>query len=101
MELFKAKIDLRKSLQTKLSELKSSAAFIKRPSIKDVQFNLRAMYGTDLKDFSAQTKAFQKRSCYEQIKNYLYSETLDKDCLVYVLRRTGKTTMLRQCLYAA
>jgi len=99
LEDFQKKIELRKSLQAQLSDLKSSAAFIERPSIKDAQFNLRVMYGNDLKDFSAQTNAFQKRNCYEQIKKYLYSETLDKVCLVYGLRRTGKTTMLRQCLY--
>lgn len=98
LEDFQKKIELRKSLQAKLSELKSSSAFIDRPSIKDAQFNLRVMFGNDLKDFSSQTNTFQKRNCYEQIQKYLYSETLDKVCLVYGLRRTGKTTMLRQCL---
>ena len=75
-----------------------TSAFIDRPSIKDAQFNLRVMFGNDLKDFSSQTNTFQKRNCYEQIQKYLYSETLDKVCIVYGLRRTGKTTMLRQCL---
>lgn len=99
LEDFRQKLELRKSLQVKLSELKSSAAFVERPSIKDASLNLRVMYGNDLRDFASQTKSFQKRNCYDQIKNYLYSETLDKVCLVYGLRRTGKTTMLRQCLY--
>ena len=98
-EDFKKKIELRKSLQGKLSELKSSAAFIETPSIKDAKFNLRVMYGSDLKDFASQTKDFQKRDCFAQIQDYLYSKTLDKVCLIYGLRRTGKTTMLRQCLY--
>ena len=98
-EDFKKKIELRKSLQGKLSELKSSAAFIETPSIKDAKFNLRVMYGSDLKDFASQTKDFQKRDCFAQIQDYLYSKTLDKVCLVYGLRRTGKTTMLRQCFY--
>lgn len=98
LEDFREKIELRKSLQSKLSDLKSSAAFVERPSIKDAKFNLRVLFGNDLKDFSAQTNVFQKRNCYEQIQKYLYSKTLDKVCLVYGLRRTGKTTMLRQCL---
>ena len=98
LEDFREKIELRKSLQSKLSDLKSSAAFVERPSINDAKFNLRVMFGNDLKDFSAQTNVFQKRNCYEQIQKYLYSETLDKVCLVYGLRRTGKTTMIRQCL---
>ena len=99
LENFQKKIELRKSLQAKLSDLKSSVAFIEKPSIKNTQFNLRVMYGNDLKDFASQAKKFQKRNCYEQIHNYIYSETLDKVCLVYGLRRTGKTTMIRQCLY--
>ena len=99
VEEFQKKIEFRKSLQSKLSELKSSAAFIETPSIKDAKFNLRIIYGTDLKDFASQTKNFQKRDCFTQIQEYLYSDTLDKVCLVYGLRRTGKTTMLRQCFY--
>ena len=99
VEEFQKKIEFRKSLQSKLSELKSSAAFIETPSIKDAKFNLRIMYGTDLKDFASQTKDFHKRDCFTQIQEYLYSDTLDKVCLVYGLRRTGKTTMLRQCFY--
>ena len=99
VEEFQKKIEFRKSLQSKLSELKSSAAFIETPSIKDAKFNLRIMYGTDLKDFASQTKDFHKRDCFTQIQEYLYSDALDKVCLVYGLRRTGKTTMLRQCLY--
>ena len=99
VEEFQKKIEFRKSLQSKLSELKSSAAFIETPSIKDAKFNLRIIYGTDLKDFASQTKDFHKRDCFTQIQEYLYSDTLDKVCLVYGLRRTGKTTMLRQCFY--
>ena len=96
---FQKKIELRKTLQSKLSELKSSAAFIETPSIENTKFNLRVMYGKNLKDFASQTKDFQKRDCFAQLENYLYSDTLDKVCLVYGLRRTGKTTMLRQALY--
>ena len=99
VEEFQKKIEFRKSLQSKLSELKSSVAFIETPSIKDAKFNLRIMYGKDLKDFASQTKDFHKRDCFTQIQEYLYSDTLDKVCLVYGLRRTGKTTMLRQCFY--
>ena len=72
MEDFRKKIELRKSLQSKLSDLKSSAAFVERPSINDAKFNLRVIFGNDLKDFSAQTNVFQKRNCYEKIQKYLY-----------------------------
>ncbi len=41
-------------------------------------------------------KDFKKRDCYEKISSYLYGKPADKVCLVYGLRRTGKTTLLKQ-----
>lgn len=34
----------------------------------------------------------------QQLKKYLASDTTDRVCLVFGLRRTGKTTMLRQAV---
>ena len=42
--------------------------------------------------------AYEKRDCYEQLWDYLCGEINDSVCLVYGLRRTGKTTMLRQAI---
>ncbi|MCR5123939.1 MAG: AAA family ATPase [Treponema sp.] len=90
------------NINTQITELENQidllpAGYISK--IKDTEFNLNVIYGDDLKTFASQTKKFQKRDCFLQIQNYLYSESLDKVCLVYGLRRTGKTTMLRQSLY--
>ena len=43
-------------------------------------------------------KGFKKRDCYDKIASYLYGKPADKVCLVYGLRRTGKTTLLKQLI---
>ena len=52
--------------------------------------------GLILKNFAEPSKKFQKRDCFETVKKYVYGETEDKVCVVYGLRRTGKTTILKQ-----
>ena len=38
------------------------------------------------------------RDCFKQLQKYLNSDATDRVCLVFGLRRTGKTTMLRQAV---
>ena len=38
----------------------------------------------------------RKRECYTQLHNFIYGEQQDKVFILYGLRRTGKTTMIRQ-----
>lgn len=40
----------------------------------------------------------EKRDCYEQIEEYVSSEYAAKICAIYGLRRTGKTTLMQQCI---
>ena len=40
----------------------------------------------------------EKRDCFEQIMDYLLDDEYGRVCLVYGLRRTGKTTMLFQAV---
>ena len=41
-------------------------------------------------------KNWQERDCFRQLQQFLESDETDRVCLVFGLRRTGKTTMLRQ-----
>ncbi|MDO4260692.1 MAG: AAA family ATPase [Eubacteriales bacterium] len=43
-------------------------------------------------------KDWGRRDCFEQLEDYLYSKESDRVCLIFGLRRTGKTTMLRQAI---
>ena len=40
----------------------------------------------------------QKRDCFEKLMNYLNKKTTSKICVIYGLRRTGKTVLMQQAL---
>lgn len=90
-------INERRELQAQLKELKKAAALPKVPKAKTV-FETRVVTGAALLAMSKGVMSWEKRDCYKQLQNYLYSEATDRVCLVFGLRRTGKTTMLRQAI---
>ncbi len=54
--------------------------------------------GGELLALSQVVDAWEIRGCYSQLEDYLYHGDRTRICLVYGLRRTGKTTMLRQAV---
>ena len=54
--------------------------------------------GDDLLRFAEPVKPFKKREIYSQLEAYLYSPVNDRILILYGLRRTGKTTMIRQAV---
>ncbi|MCR4713224.1 MAG: AAA family ATPase [Treponemataceae bacterium] len=56
------------------------------------------MYGNLIKPFTESAKNFEKRDCYSIIENYINEKIEDKVCVVYGLRRTGKTTLIKQII---
>ena len=99
-ENLKQQIEERKSLQTQLSNLKihknldTSEAQEEAPTfITDVRI------GKTLGDFSASIKDYKKRELYSALEQYVYSDSHDKVFILYGLRRTGKTTLIRQIIY--
>ena len=63
-----------------------------------ILFETNVVTGRGLRAMTKGVRNWQKRDCFEQLKTYLNSEETDRVCLVYGLRRTGKTTILRQAL---
>lgn len=64
-----------------------------------LQFITNVLCGEQLRDFAASVKAYKKRDCYRQLQNFIYGDSADKVFILYGLRRTGKTTMIRQIFY--
>ncbi len=58
-----------------------------------------AMYGAELADMVSVAKGLEKRDCYEIVEKYIHGSMADKVCLLFGLRRTGKTTIIRQLIY--
>lgn len=61
-------------------------------------FECNVTVGRELLALSQDVDGWEKRDCYFQLQNYLYNEERTRICLIYGLRRTGKTTMLRQAV---
>lgn len=55
--------------------------------------------GTILQQFVESVATWKKRGCFESLHEYLYSDIRDRVFILYGLRRTGKTTLIRQAIY--
>lgn len=61
-------------------------------------FETNVMTGSTLLDFAEGVRGWEKRECYARLEQYLHGGRSDRVCLLYGLRRTGKTTLLRQAI---
>lgn len=61
-------------------------------------FNSTVLVKDDLKTFVENVKEYKKRKQYFDIINFLTSKTINKVFVLYGLRRTGKTTLLKQTI---
>lgn len=96
LDYFRAQIEQRKALEQELKALKKMLPKAAPTHIAAFATNVRI--GDALRTFSASVKRYKKRECFQQLHNFLYGETQDKVFILYGLRRTGKTTMIRQAL---
>ena len=111
---FRQKIALRKRLQADLDEARAQVHYVipegfgnmliaspsALTSFSASQYNTRVVMGEELRAFAEGARQWGKRECFAQLSAYLASDSYDKVCVVYGLRRSGKTTMIRQSMYA-
>ncbi len=95
VENMRTLIELRRELEQKLRAMKST-----KQIDYAVYFNrYETSVTTDgLVNMCTRAAGWERREVFAQLEKYLASEEQDKVCLVYGLRRTGKTTMLRQAI---
>ena len=90
-----AGVERRKQLQDELRELKKlDIVDIPTPT----KFETSVIIGNRLLAMTKGVRNWKERECFKQLQKYLNSDTTDRVCLVFGLRRTGKTTMLRQAV---
>ena len=94
LENFRAQIEQRKTLEQKLKELKKRLPKEKKTDISEFTTNLRT--GEELRSFATAVHNYHKRECFRQLHDFVYGEQQDKVFILYGLRRTGKTTLIRQ-----
>ena len=100
IETLRSQIEERKSLQKQLRKLDIGIQGSKNSSFAEsVSFKTDVRIGKQLLDFSSSIRNYKKRELYSAIENYVYGDSHDKVFILYGLRRTGKTTLIRQIIY--
>ena len=90
-----AGVERRKQLQDELRELKRIKV---NPTPIPIKFETSVVIGNRLLAMTQGVRNWKERDCFKQLQKYLNNDATDRVCLVFGLRRTGKTTMLRQAV---
>ena len=59
-------------------------------------FTTSIRIGEALRSFATPVRGYCKCECFRQLYDFVYGEPQDKVLILYGLRRTGRTTMIRQ-----
>lgn len=63
-----------------------------------VYFHTNVVTGIGIQAFSKRVAQYKKRDCYAKLKKFIDDDYDGKICILYGLRRTGKTTLLFQMM---
>ena len=98
LEKLLAQIEQRKELQAKRRELKKQQpkASKKALPVDTAEYITMVRRGSELRAFMTPVLNYRRRECYARLREYVFGPPLDKVFAIYGLRRTGKTTMIRQ-----
>lgn len=95
----KLKIEKRKELEKELKQLKLHIV-PEKENEAEPQYDFKTIVrtGKPLMSQITITKKYKKRKCFSALREYVFGAPQDKVFIIYGLRRTGKTTMIRQIL---
>lgn len=100
----KPQIEERKKLQKELKALKKTlpvpVSEETEEETPEPEFKMSALYGEALLNMAKTASQYERRDCFSKIQDFLKTPAADKVCLVFGLRRTGKTTLLKQLVLA-
>ena len=92
VEQLKKDIETRKRLEYLL------ANGIYEDEDKSISFNANVRLGYYLLPFVESVRDYKKRNGYNDIRNFIYSNKYNNVFILYGLRRTGKTTLIKQII---
>lgn len=90
-----SKINTRKELEKELKKLKPPAYRVRATSA-DYITNIRI--GSALRNFTHGVLKYKRRECFRTLSDFIYNDDSEKVFILYGLRRTGKTTLIRQVI---
>ncbi len=93
-------IEKRKQLESELKKFKKMVPSSESEKEKmDIhKFSTYVRIGAQLKSLASPVKKYKRRECYSVLHDFVFGEHQDKVFILYGLRRTGKTTLIRQIL---
>ncbi|MBO4540814.1 MAG: ATP-binding protein, partial [Bacilli bacterium] len=94
VELLSKQIERRREIQKRIREIN---AFLPKRGNLPV-FRSTVFVGDALREFVNPVSTFKKRDCYQRLTDYLYGDSHDRVFILFGLRRTGKTTLIRQAI---
>lgn len=95
LEQLSKQIERRKVLQNLIKNIDNQEINEEKPVS---QFRCTVRIGEELERFVKPVAKWVKRECYQQLQDYVYGDIHDRVYILYGLRRTGKTTLIRQLL---
>lgn len=96
----RVQIEKRKELEAELKRLRRlvpPSEFAKEERDPH-QFSTYVRIGSGLKSLASSVKKYKQRECYSVLHDFVFGEQQDKVFILYGLRRTGKTTLIRQTI---
>ena len=95
LEQLSGQIERRKELQKIIKEIDNQEVKAEKTASL---FRCTVRMGEDLERFVKPVAKWVKRECYQQLHDYVYGDIHDRVYILYGLRRTGKTTLIRQLI---
>lgn len=98
-EEIEASVALRKKLEVEYQKLKVGVYVSPVEKTNEVlKFHTNVKIGEELVSACENVTRYKERECIKILKSYLRSEASGRVCLIYGLRRTGKTTLVLQAI---
>ena len=102
LEQIEGQIAKRKKLEQQLKDIKAK----EKTQVEVVsyvphkeRYKTNVVFGTALQDMGEAVRGWDSRDCLRRLNNYINSPEVDKVCILYGLKRTGKTTLIRNVLF--
>lgn len=96
-EKLRPQIEERKRLQARAKEIQMQLPAEKKQA-KELSFQTTVILGESLRSLTKSVEGYRKRTCFSALHSYLHGNVRDKVLILYGLRRTGKTTLIRQAI---
>lgn len=95
-ELVRTQIEQRNRLQEQYRALIADSFMVFEQQAS--YFSTNVTTGSRLRSFYEKSVNLQERNCMTKLRKYLNNASIGRVCLIYGLRRTGKTTLLMQAI---